>query len=82
MLIKPRGKESTEVQITQNKGKNREISYQKLKRSPKERHMKLIPDNFLLNFPPSIPLSTPGGTFQKLSSDAISVVCSHTFILF
>ena len=28
------GKESTEVQITQNKGKEREKSYRKLKRSP------------------------------------------------
>ena len=33
------GKESTEVHITQNKGKERENSYQKLKRSPEERHM-------------------------------------------
>ena len=35
---RPRGKESTEVRITQNKGKERENSYQKLKRSPKESH--------------------------------------------
>ena len=35
---RPRGKESTEVRITQNKGKERENSYQKLKRSPMERH--------------------------------------------
>jgi hypothetical protein len=31
--FRPGGKESTEVQITQNKGKERENSYQKLKRS-------------------------------------------------
>ena len=30
---RPRGKESTEVRITQNKGKESENSYQKLKRS-------------------------------------------------
>ena len=35
----PRGKESTEIQVTQNKGKERENSYKKLKRSPQERHM-------------------------------------------
>ena len=29
--IRPRGKESTEVRITQNKGKESENSYQKLK---------------------------------------------------
>jgi hypothetical protein len=29
--MRPRGKESTEVQITQNKGKERENSYRKLK---------------------------------------------------
>ena len=35
LMIKnrPRGKESTEVRITQNKGKESENSYQKLKRS-------------------------------------------------
>ena len=27
-------------------------------------------------------LQPPGGTFQKLSSDAIFVLCSHTYILF
>ena len=32
-IIKSSGKESTEVQITLNKGKERENSYQKLKRS-------------------------------------------------
>ena len=37
--IGPRGKESTEVLITQNKGKERENSYQKLKRSLDESHM-------------------------------------------
>ena len=31
--FRPRGKESTEVQITQNKAKESENSYQKLKRS-------------------------------------------------
>ena len=38
MENKPRGKESTKVRITQNKGKERENSYQKFKRSPKKRH--------------------------------------------
>ena len=33
MIFKPRGKESTELRITQNKGKESENSYQKLKRS-------------------------------------------------
>ena len=42
----------------------------------------LTSDNFLLIFSPSIPLQSPGGTFQKLSSDAIFVVCSHTFAPF
>jgi len=35
---RPRGKESTEVRITQNKGKESENSYQKLKRSQWDRH--------------------------------------------
>ena len=35
----PRGKESTEVRITQNIGKESENSYQKLKRSQQDRHM-------------------------------------------
>jgi hypothetical protein len=38
LLYRPCGKESTEVRKTQNKGKERENSYQKLKRSPEERH--------------------------------------------
>ena len=38
-LNNPHGKESTEVWITQNKGKESENSYQKLKRSLQERHM-------------------------------------------
>ena len=33
-LFRPHGKESTEVWITQSKGKESENSYQKLKRSP------------------------------------------------
>ena len=37
-IYRPRGKESTEVQITQNKGKESENSYQKLKRSQWDRH--------------------------------------------
>ena len=37
MIIWPRGKESTEVRITQIKGKEWESSYQKLKISPEER---------------------------------------------
>ena len=36
---RPRGKESTKVRITQNKGKESENSYQELKKSPKDRHM-------------------------------------------
>ena len=36
----PRGKESTEVRKSQNKGKESENSYQKLKRSPRDRHTK------------------------------------------
>ena len=40
-------------------------------------------DNLLLNFPPSLPLSQPpGGIFQRLCSDVIFAVCSHTFTLF
>ena len=34
LFHRSRGKESTEVRITQNKGKERENSFQKLKRSP------------------------------------------------
>ena len=41
----------------------------------------LTSDNFLLNFSPSIPIATPWWHFQKLSSDAIFVVDSHTFTL-
>ena len=33
-----RGKEGTEVRIIQEMGKERENSYQKIKRSPEERH--------------------------------------------
>ena len=39
LLIWTRRKESTKLRITQNKGKERENSYQKLKRSPNERHI-------------------------------------------
>ena len=43
--------------------------------------LKETSDNFLLNFPPSLPLSEPpGATFQKLSSDAIFAMCSHIFL--
>ena len=38
-IHRPHGKESTEVRITQNMGKERENSYQKLKRLLYERHM-------------------------------------------
>ena len=34
--------ESTEVQISQNKGKESENSYQKLKRSLEDRHMETV----------------------------------------
>ena len=34
MFVGPRGKENTDVRITQNKGKESENSYQKFKRSP------------------------------------------------
>jgi hypothetical protein len=37
-LYRPCGKESTEVRKSQIKGKESEISYQELKRSPKDRH--------------------------------------------
>ena len=48
----------------------------------------LTSDNLHLIFPPTphrsplLVLQTRGGTFQKLSRDAIFVVCSHTFTLF
>ena len=45
--MRPRGKESTKVWITQKMGKERETSYRKMKRSPEERHtntLKLISD--------------------------------------
>ena len=35
-------KESTEVRIIQNKGKEKENSYQKLKRSPEERYTRIL----------------------------------------
>ena len=38
IIIKPRGKESTEVRKSQIKGKASENSYQELKRSLKYRH--------------------------------------------
>ena len=38
IIKNPSGKESTDVQITQNKGKERENSYRNLKRSPEQRH--------------------------------------------
>ena len=37
-MLRPRGKESTEVQITQKMGKERENSYRKMKISPEESH--------------------------------------------
>ena len=37
-MYRPRGKESTDVLITQNKGKESENSNQRLKRSPQDRH--------------------------------------------
>ena len=37
---RPHGKESKEVRKSQNKGKESENSYQKLKRSPRDRHTK------------------------------------------
>ena len=45
---RPCGKESTEVQITQNMGKERENSYQKIKRSPEERHTQKLIRNILI----------------------------------
>ena len=39
-IYTPRGKESTEVRKSQNKGKESENSYQKLKRSPRDGHTK------------------------------------------
>ena len=39
-MNEPRGKESTEIRITLNKGKESENSYQKLKRSLEERTRK------------------------------------------
>ena len=36
--MRPHGKERTELRITQKMGKERENSYQKMKRSPEERH--------------------------------------------
>ena len=41
-LHKPHGKESTEVRISQNKGKESKNSYQKLKKSLKDRHTKTV----------------------------------------
>ena len=50
---------------------------------PLDTALVLTSDNSLLNFPPSLPLSQPpGGIFQKLSCDAIFVMCLHTFTLF
>ena len=43
---------------------------------PLDTALVLTSDNFLQSLPF---LQPPGGTFQKLSSDAILVVCSHTF---
>ena len=71
-IYRPRGEESTEVRISQTKGKESENSYQKLKRSLKDRHMQTHPSL----------LQPPGGTFHKLSSNAIFVMCSQTFTLF
>ena len=42
LTCRPRGKESTEVRISQNKGKESENSYQKLKRSLKDRHTETV----------------------------------------
>ena len=39
---RPRGKESTRVQKSQNNGKKSENSYQKMKRSLKDRHTKTV----------------------------------------
>ena len=42
LVCRPRGEESTEVRISQNNGKESENSYQKLKRSPKDRHTETV----------------------------------------
>ena len=72
---KPRGKESTKVRISQNKGKESENSSQKLKRSLWVRHMETVWKYF----------DKHGHLYQfshKLSNDAIFVMCSRTFALF
>ena len=54
IIIRPHGKESTKVRISQNKGKESENSYQKLKRSLKDRHMETVSrylDSFHFPFP-------------------------------
>ena len=45
-IYKPCGKESTEIRISQNKEKESENSYQKLKRSLKDRHTKTVSTYF------------------------------------
>ena len=46
MFVRPRGKEGTEVRKSQNKGKENENSYLKLKRSPRDRHTKTVSKYF------------------------------------
>ena len=71
---RPLGKESIEVRKLQKMGKESENSYQKLKRPLKDRYMKTRGN--------CIEIFRHGGTFHKLSSDAVFVVCSQTFTLF
>ena len=65
--FRPRGKESTKVRISQNKGKESENCYQKLKRSLKDRHSDLF--NFWQEFLLSFPLFCDKSSFNRTIVD-------------
>ena len=82
--IKPCGKESTEVQITQNKGKESENSYQKLKRSQwtgTQTHTQKQNQNILIDM--AVLLNQKrANVCEHTTKMASLLVCSHTFTLF
>ena len=64
---------------TQNKGKERKTFNQKFKRSPVERNMQThrnLIEIFRQSLHPFLS-QPPGGTFQKLSSDAIYILLTQ-----
>ena len=81
MFVLPK-KESTEVWITQNMGKERENSYQRLKRYPEERHTSLTypTHTHVMSLSTSSPLSTLTRYILYFTSPAHITYPIHTHI--